>query len=57
MSAIISAVLKGTIGLIVKKGRDVAAEKLKDGDVTDQKLRGLIVSELNDIKGKLDALS
>ena len=57
MSAIISAVLKGTIGLIVKKGIDVAAEKLKDGDVTDQKLRGLIVSELNDIKGKLDALS
>ena len=57
MSAIISAVLKGTIGLIVKKGRDVAVEKLKDGDVTDQKLRGLIVSELNDIKGKLDALS
>ena len=57
MSAIISAVLKGTIGLIVKKGRDAAAEKLKDGDVTDQKLRGLIVSELNDIKGKLDALS
>ena len=57
MSAIISAVLKGTIGWIVKKGRDVAAEKLKDGDVTDQKLRGLIVSELNDIKGKLDALS
>ena len=57
MSAIITAVLKGTIGLIVKKGRDVAAEKLKDGDVTDQKLRGLIVSELNDIKGKLDALS
>ena len=57
MSAIISAVLKGTIGLIVKKGRDVAVERLKDGDVTDQKLRGLIVSELNDIKGKLDALS
>ena len=57
MSAIISAVFKGTIGLIVKKGRDLAAEKLKNGDVTDQKLRGLIVSELNDIKGKLDALS
>ena len=57
MSAIISVVLKGTISLMVKKGRDVAAEKLKNGDVTDQKLRGLIVSELNDIKGKLDALS
>ena len=57
MSAIISAVLKGAIGLMVKKGRDVAAEKMKEGDVTDQKLRGLIVSELNDIKGKLDALS
>ncbi|KAL9966978.1 hypothetical protein ACROYT_G025129, partial [Oculina patagonica] len=31
--------------------------KLKDGDVTDQKFRGLIVREIDDIKSKLDGLS
>ena len=57
MSAIISAVFKATIGLIVDKGRDVAAEKMKEGDVTDQKFRSLIVRDLKEIHHKLDALS
>ena len=57
MSSIVTAVFKATIGLLVNKGRDKAAEKLKDGDVTDQKFRGLIVRELDDIKSKLDGLS
>ena len=57
MSSIVTAVFKATIGLLVNKGRDKAAEKLKDGDVTDQKFRGLIVREIDDIKSKLDALS
>ena len=57
MSAIISAVFKVTIGLIVDKGRDVAAERMKEGDVTDQKFRSLIVRDLKEIHGKLDALS
>ena len=57
MSSIITAVLKATVGLLVNKGRDVAAEKLKEGDVTDQKFRALIVREMQDIKTKLDALS
>ena len=57
MSAIISAVFKATIGLIVDKGRDVAAEKMKEGDVTDQKFRSLIVRDLKEIENKLDALS
>ena len=57
MSAIISAVFKATIGLIVDKGRDVAAERMKEGDVTDQKFRSLIVRDLKEIHGKLDALS
>ena len=48
---------KATIGLLVNKGRDKAAEKLKDGDVTDQTFRGLIVREIDDIKSKLDGLS
>ena len=57
MSAIISAVLKATIGLIVDKGRDVAAERMKEGDVTDQKFRSLIVHDLKEIHYKLDTLS
>ena len=57
MSSIATAVFKATIGLLVNKGRDKAAEKLKDGDVTDQKFRGLIVREIDDIKDKLDGLS
>ena len=57
MSSIITAVVKLTVGLLVNKGRDKAAEKLKDGDVTDQKFRGLIVREIDDIKSKLDGLS
>ena len=57
MSAIISAVLKVTIGLIVDKVRDVAAENMRESDVADEKLRRLIVGELNEIHNKLDALS
>ena len=57
MSAIISAVFKATIGLIVDKGRDVAAERMKEGDVADQKFRSLIVRDLKEIHCKLDALS
>ncbi|XP_078378085.1 uncharacterized protein LOC144661259 [Oculina patagonica] len=53
MSSIVTAVLKA----LVNKGRDKAAEKLKDGDVTDQKFRGLIVREIDDIKKKLEGLS
>ena len=29
----------------MKKGRDATAEKLKQGDITDQKLRDVIVRE------------
>ena len=57
MSSIVTAVFKATIGLLVNKGRDVAAERLKEGDVTDQKFRGLIVREIDDIKSKLDGLA
>ena len=57
MSSIVTAVFKATIGLLVDKGRDKTAEKLKDGDVTDQQFRALIVREIDDIKSKLDGLS
>ena len=57
MSSIVTAVFKATIGLLVNKGRDKAAEKLKDGDLTDQRIRELIVREIDDIKTKLDGLA
>ena len=57
MSSIVTSVFKVTIGLLVNKCRDKAAEKLKDGDVTDEKFRGLIVREIDDIKSKLDGLA
>ncbi|CAH3134164.1 unnamed protein product [Porites lobata] len=57
MSSLIIAVFKATIGLLVNKGRDKLAEKLNEGDVTDQKFRGLIVREIDEIKSKLDGLA
>ena len=57
MSLIISVVFKATIGWLVDKGRDEAAKKLKDGDVTDQQFRGIIMREIDDMKSKLDGLS
>ena len=39
------------------KGRDEASKKLKDGDVTDQQFRGIIMREIDDMKSKLDGLS
>ena len=57
MSSIATFLFKATIGWLVNKGRDVTAEKLKEGDVTDKKVRDLIVREVKDIKSKLDGLS
>ena len=57
MSSMITAVFKATIGLLVNKGRHKLAEKLNEGDVTDQKFRGLIVREIDEIKSKLDGLA
>ena len=57
MSSLLTAVFKATIGLLVNKGRDKLAEKLNEGDVTDQKFRGLIVREIDEIKSKLDGLA
>ena len=57
MSSIITAVFKATIVLLVNKGRDKLAEKLNEGDVTDQKFRGLIVREIDEVKSKLNGLA
>ena len=57
MSSIITAVLSSTVGFLCGKARDSAANKLKDGDLADEKLREIIVQDLTDIKSKLDCLS
>ena len=57
MSVIITAVFKATIGWLVDKCRDEAAKKLKDGDITDQQFRGIIMREIDDLRSKLDGLS
>ena len=57
MSEIVTSLLKAIAAFLVDKARDRAAEKLKEGDVTTNKIRELIQREINDIKSKLDALS
>ena len=41
----------------MNKGRVTVVGKLQDGDVTDQKFRGLIVREIDDIKSQLKDLA
>ena len=57
MSSIITSLLKVTAGFLLDKARDWAVEKLRDGDVVDQKIREIIAREIEDVKSKLDTLS
>ena len=57
MSEVITGVLKLAFGFISNKLRTYGAEKLEDGGLTDQKFRGWIVREMDDIKSKLDAIT
>ena len=50
-------ILQASVSLLVKKGRSVTAEQLKDGDVTNEQLRNLVISELDDITSKLDGIA
>ena len=57
MSEVVTGVVKLTFGVLANKIRSGIAERLKDGDVTDEECRRLIVRELDDIKSKLDGLA
>ena len=57
MSSIITGILSSTAGFLWSKARDSTAAKLRDGDVTDAKIREIVVRELDDIKKKLEGLS
>ena len=56
-SMLLKPVFQATIGFLVNKGRGLAAEKLKDGDVADEKFRTMIMSEMDKINSKLDGLA
>ena len=52
------SIISSTLGLVLSKARHTAADKLKErGDVTHEKLRNVIVEDLNDIKTKIDGLA
>lgn len=55
MVSIFTSILKDALGFLVKKSRGYVADKLKDGDVVDQKLFSWIVNEIQNINLKLDA--
>ena len=57
MSSIVTSVFNATIGWLVNKERDVTAERLKEGEMADQKIRDLIVREVEDINSKLEGFS
>ena len=57
MSSIATFLLNIGIGWLVNEGRNVTAEKLNEGDVTDKNVLDLIVREVEEIKSKLDGLS
>lgn len=50
-------VFKATIGFLMRKGCDLLAEKLKDGDVTNEKFRDWIVREIDAVNLKLDSIA
>ncbi len=51
MSSIVTGILRSTVGFLLNKARDATA------NVTDAKIRGMIVRELDDVKTKIDALA
>ena len=57
MSSIITDIVNATVGLLWNKARDTTASKLQGGDVTNAKIRDLVVGEMTDIKTTLKALS
>ena len=61
MPPIIVRIITFVLGLLLNKGvsicRNTAADKLKDGDVTDENWRDAIVKDLHDIKTKIDGLA
>ena len=52
-----SDILKSILGLVVDKARSATANSLSDGDLTDERMREVIISNIDDIKSSLRGLS
>ena len=52
-----SDILKSILGLVVDKARTATANSLSDGDLTDERMREVIISNIDDIKSSLRGLS
>ena len=52
-----SDVIKRVLGLVVDKARSATASHLSDGDLTDERFREAIISDIDDIKSSLRGLS
>lgn len=57
MSSIVTDVISAAIGLLVNKGRDVVAERLREGDVADEAIRKWIVREITEVSSRLNGLA
>ena len=53
MSLIVTSILSSTIGLLWNKVRDATAKGLKDGDITDAKIREIVVRNSTILRPKL----
>ena len=52
-----SDVIKSVLGLVVNKARSATASHLSDGDLTDERFREAIISDIDDIKSSIRGLS
>ena len=50
MASIVMTILKATVGKLLDKGRKMVADRLEEGDVTDEQFRTMIVGEIDEIK-------
>ena len=57
MTSIVNGIIYSTVGLLCSKLRDYAADKLDEGDLSDEKCKQIVVRELDDIKSKIYSLS
>ena len=53
MASIVISVFEIAVGLLGANIKGKAAEMLRDGDVTDEECRDLVMTEINDIKSML----
>ena len=57
MASIVMTILKATVGKLLDKGRKMVADRLEEGDVTDEQFRTMIVGEIDEIKSKLEGIA